>query len=62
MTGRHASVHFENGQNTKNAHENEKNMTGRHASVHFENEQNTKNAHKNEKKYDRTTSLRSFRK
>ena len=24
MTGRHASVHFENGQNTKNAHENEK--------------------------------------
>ena len=30
MTGPHASVHFENGPNAKNAHENEKNVQPGH--------------------------------
>ena len=58
ITGSHAFVHFENGQNSKNdlkptnpknAHKNEKNLTGQHASLYFENGPNAKNAHENEK-------------
>ena len=58
MTGSHAFVQFENGQNAKNnlkptnaknAHENKKNIAGQHASLYFENGQNAKNAHENEK-------------
>ena len=46
MTGSHAFVHFENGQNAKN------NLKPT----------NTKNAHENEKMYNRATCLCAFRK
>ena len=43
MTGPHASVHFENGQNAKNAHENEKMYNRIAYFVRFENGPNAKN-------------------
>ena len=58
MTGSHAFVRFENGQNAKNnlkltnaktLIKTRKCITGSHASVHFENGPNAKNAHENEK-------------
>ena len=55
MTGLHAFVHFENGQNAKN------DFKPTNAKNDFK-PTNAKNAHENEKTYNRATCLCAFRK